>query len=53
MKTYTIEYGKFGRFEKWIVVMEDFEALHTEIVCLCYKEKYAEKILKVFQADAS
>jgi len=48
-KKYTIEQGKDGpRRDKWTVVMEDPDAKHMEIVCICYQEQYAQKIHALF-----
>ena len=45
MMKYTIERGKDGpRREKWTIVMENPDAKHMEIVCVCYQEHYAQQI---------
>ncbi|KKM01181.1 hypothetical protein LCGC14_1796990 [marine sediment metagenome] len=48
-KKYTIEHGRDGpRREKWVVVMEDPDAKHMRIICVCYHEEYAQRIHELF-----
>ena len=55
LKKYTIEHGPYinvshieSRREKWVVVMEDPDAKHMEIVCVCYHKHYAQRIHELF-----
>ncbi len=51
-KKYTIEQGKDGpRRKKWTVVMEDPDARHMEIVCVCYHEHYAQRIHELYSVE--